>query len=203
MMRILPWITDGAVGFLDGYLFANIKAGSKFKVFEFGTGNSTLYFLSRGCWVTGVDHDEKWVKSVRGSAEAFDYSARLTISACPRPYHTLYLKDDYRIIAIDGMDRVACLRHVLTRGLPENCLLLLDNTERVRGSGPGKGPYANYMNLLQGFQMIHFEQPTVRGQAPAVGNYHDRSGHRVKHRWITTIAWSGNMGPFTTSGAEF
>ena len=55
-LHVLPWLTDGAVDFLDSYIFY-IKANQKRNpsIFEFGAGNSTLYFLSRGCYVASVE----------------------------------------------------------------------------------------------------------------------------------------------------
>ena len=92
MLRVLPWITDGATNFIDGYI-RNIKQRRKRvrpKVFEYGAGNSTLYWLDKGCLVEAVDHDEKWVESIRKTASAFNFSDRLSITKIDRPYHDAY-----------------------------------------------------------------------------------------------------------------
>lgn len=65
MLRVLPWVTDGAIDFLDTFISERRKMGFTTKVFEFGSGNSTLYFLSKGCFVTSVEHDANWAKNNR------------------------------------------------------------------------------------------------------------------------------------------
>ena len=43
-LHVLPWVTDGAANFLDGFIF-NIKQKYQRnpRIFEFGAGNSTLF----------------------------------------------------------------------------------------------------------------------------------------------------------------
>lgn len=49
-----PWIVFSAIDFL-GTLNLEGK-----KVFEYGSGGSTLFWLSKGCDVVSVEHDPKW-----------------------------------------------------------------------------------------------------------------------------------------------
>jgi hypothetical protein len=79
-----------------------------------------------------------------------------------------------------------------------NGILLLDNSERVMD-----GKYSSYLSMLDGFQFIHFQQPYVPTSGPGLGNYVDRSGNQVKHRWVTTVAWKNPKIMLTTSGDYF
>ena len=54
----LPWITFAAIDCLS----ASIKPGHK--VFEYGGGGSTLFFLEHGCNVITVEHDEEWFNNI-------------------------------------------------------------------------------------------------------------------------------------------
>ena len=54
----IPWITFGAIDFLKRYLSSDMK------VFEYGTGGSTLFFLDRVESVVSVEHDASWVEIV-------------------------------------------------------------------------------------------------------------------------------------------
>lgn len=49
-----PWITFDAIDFLTG------KARPGFKVFEWGSGGSTLFWLKCGASVVSVEHDQAW-----------------------------------------------------------------------------------------------------------------------------------------------
>lgn len=54
----LPWINFQAISFLENIL------KSDFKVFEFGGGGSSLFFLIKGCELITVEHDEKWFTEI-------------------------------------------------------------------------------------------------------------------------------------------
>jgi hypothetical protein len=54
----LPWINFPAIDFLKKYL----KHGMK--VFEYGGGGSTLFFLSNGCSVSTVEHSPEWFHNI-------------------------------------------------------------------------------------------------------------------------------------------
>lgn len=186
MLRVLPWITDGATNFLDGFISNNLKSSTK--VFEFGLGNSTLYFLSRGCHVTGVEHDANWLNMITSTAKVFGYE-KLSISLAPRPYFETYSTNQFEIISIDGRDRVLCLKKVLQLGLKDSSIIVLDNTERISSFN---ARYAEYTSLLEGMNVLHFEQPYIEGLDPSISSFPDRAGHRVNHRWITTIAFNSS-----------
>ena len=195
MLRVLPWITDGATNFLEGFLAS--RRGLPTKVFEFGLGNSTLFFLSRGCIVTGVDHDSKWFNAVTNAANCFEYSNH-NLKLANRPYSDSFQNNGYEIISIDGRDRTDCLRRVVNLGVPDTSILLLDNTERINGH---EGRYSEYSQLLEVMSVLHFEQPYLEGLGPEISSFPDRSGNRVNHRWITTIAFNESVS-YTSLGKK-
>lgn len=55
-----PWITVAAKNFLLQYL----KSKTDLKIFEFGTGGSTLFFLKYAKELTSVEHEPQWSKLV-------------------------------------------------------------------------------------------------------------------------------------------
>lgn len=54
--RRSPWITFAAVDFLQGWLTPEKK------VFEYGIGGSTLFFLDRVARLVSVEHDPEWCR---------------------------------------------------------------------------------------------------------------------------------------------
>lgn len=220
-LHVLPWLTDGALDFLDSHIFF-IKTSHKRnpRIFEFGAGNSTLYFLSRGCIVRSIEHDINWCKKIDDVSKCFGYQHRLKLTHGQRPYHKEFhaADDSYDLVLIDGRDRVKCLTGVIEemRRIPldKQPLLILDNTEHVADK------YAEYLSLLSGFSLLHFEAPFVFGGSvtsaetidglelpdgfPANGlaanAYRDRAGNASKGRWITTIAIPKGRSEFTSQG---
>src|SRR5690554_1369486 len=59
----LPWMTYDAIEFLDKICNSGIR------VFEWGSGGSTLFFASRCKDVVSVEHDTFWIKSLREKLE--------------------------------------------------------------------------------------------------------------------------------------
>lgn len=54
-----PWIVFEAKDWLDDYLDKGMK------VFEWGSGGSTLYFCEKTKAVVSIEHNEKWYKDVK------------------------------------------------------------------------------------------------------------------------------------------
>jgi len=193
MLRVLPWITDGATDFIENIICERNKKGQETRIFEFGSGNSTLYFLSRGCRVTSVDHDEEWGKKVLQSAQAFGYADKLKLITAERPYHHLYYDSEIDIAIIDGRDRVKCFQHVLENMKNKTQIIVFDNTERLDYK------YADAVPLIKkyGLHAIHFEQHQLEqsGKRFTTRNY---ARDRVFHRHITSVFFLSGM--YTTDG---
>jgi hypothetical protein len=190
------------------------------RVIEFGAGNSTLYFLSRGCLVTSVEHDQEWCRKIGDVADCFGYQDRLALTYAQRPYHNRFdaSANNYDLVFIDGRDRVKCLERIIEQlgrlSTSKQPMLILDNTKRVADK------YANYLSMLDGFSLFHFEAPFVFGgtvtqsetldgmilppglpsNGLAANAYRDRAANTSKGRWITTIAVPKGRCEFTSQG---
>lgn len=193
MLRVLPWITDGATDFIENIIFERNKLDKETRIFEFGSGNSTLYFLSRGCQVTSVDHDEEWSAKVLQSAQAFGYGDKLKLITAKRPYHHLYQDSDIDITIIDGRDRVKCFQHVLENMKNNKQIIVFDNTERLDYK------YSDAIPLIKqyGLHAIHFEQHQLE-QSDKRFTTRNYARDRVFHRHITSIFFLNSM--YTTDG---
>ena len=132
----LPWMTFGAIDFLDGYLQPGMR------VFEYGSGGSTLFYLRHGASVVAVEHDQSWGEVVRRAAPA-----ELDLHVCPptegegfesrmsegsfRDYVTRI--DSYGmfdLVVVDGRARNDCMKYGAGHVTPGG-MLVLDNSERT------------------------------------------------------------------------
>jgi hypothetical protein len=50
----IPWLVFGSIGFLNSWLNRSMK------VYEYGSGGSTLYFADHVASVVSVEHDKEW-----------------------------------------------------------------------------------------------------------------------------------------------
>lgn len=122
----VPWFTYGAINFLDQQQLQGLR------VFEFGTGNSTLYWVRRGCEVRAVEADENWANYVRsntvGKAEILHVGEIANYPSAILDFDNLF-----DIIIVDGADRPACAEKAVQKLAPGG-YIILDNSEAYSGT---------------------------------------------------------------------
>jgi hypothetical protein len=59
----LPWITVIAKNYIQEYL--NKKQKCETRIFEYGSGGSSLFFLNNASEVVSAEHDEEWFNKVK------------------------------------------------------------------------------------------------------------------------------------------
>jgi hypothetical protein len=171
-----PWIVFDAVDYLNSLSLENKR------VFEYGSGSSTLYWLSRNMPLVSVEHDSRWFELVRtylGKSTIIDYrlvqpeKSNLTLFDIANPL--LYLSDEpqfkgynfrsyvsqidefpngyFDVILVDGRARPACIRHSVPK-INVGGLLIVDNSDRSYYFDQTK-------TLLKEFQVIIFHGATA------------------------------------------
>ena len=149
-----PWMTFDAADYLVPRL------SPKAKVFEYGGGGSTLFWLKSNATLVSVEHDPQWFAVVRGRVHAsgdFDYRIvppeRAVMSATADPSDpTSYVSVDplfrgysfkkyvsqidafpdccFDIVMIDGRARPSCIMHSAGK-VKLGGFLILDNADRL------------------------------------------------------------------------
>lgn len=141
----LPWWTLDSMSLVDQFLTNRPGA----RVFEWGSGASTMWLEKRAAQVISVEYDSEWAKMMRpmiGSSTTL-----LEVPATPSPtpevpsqmwgHKDLDYRDyvaaidhvdgEFDLIVIDGRARSACLVHAMQRLSPDG-LIVFDNTNRER-----------------------------------------------------------------------
>ena len=144
LKRPLPWVTYPFISFIDSRLDKYMS------IFEYGSGNSTLWYSKRVNSVYSVEHDKLWYKKVRvriPSNTKIYYEALGNNDKYADLPNSLNMKFD--IIIIDGRDRVNCIKKSIT-SLKPNGVIVLDDSEREQ--------YLDGIRFLnaQGFRQIDF-----------------------------------------------
>jgi len=118
----IPWYTYTFIFFLEPRL------KSTFKVFEYGSGNSTRWYGARVQSITAVEHESDWIKIISPKLPA---NARMIESALDETYVQAVKNDQtqYQIIVVDGRKRVRCVSFAADFLTPDG-VLILDNSER-------------------------------------------------------------------------
>jgi hypothetical protein len=173
-----PWMTFDAIEALDAYLRPGMR------VFEYGSGGSTLFWAKKGAEVVSIEHDPAWFDAVRErlrSVPGVDYrlvepEAGTSGSSADPGDPRAYVSEDERyrgknfrryvtqidtfpegtfdLVSIDGRARPSCVQHAAPR-VKHGGLLVLDNAER---------PYylAQTREVLTGFR-----EQTLPGVLPS------------------------------------
>jgi hypothetical protein len=118
----IPWYTYACQSFLTK------RVRPDFRVFEYGSGHSTLWWSQRVAHVTSVEHNPRWYERIAKSA--------------PRNVHyILKQKDDdyapeaarhapkFDVVVIDGHDRARCALYA-PESLTDRGVVIWDNADR-------------------------------------------------------------------------
>jgi hypothetical protein len=179
----VPWWTYEAIARTEAFLNRTPEA----RVFEYGSGASTVWLARRAGSVVSVEHDESWHCLVASRLATLDLAsglehrlvppvpadagtARQYLSQKPghaglsfETYATAILREGglFDLIVIDGRARNACLQHAMTRLAPGG-LILFDNSgrSRYRAAIEGSGMVARRFRGLTP-SLPYFEETTV------------------------------------------
>lgn len=149
--RPLVWLTYAAI-----FLLAD-RVPPSARVFEYGAGNSTLWWAERVREVVACEHSEDWARLLQGQVPP-------NTLVLHRPLEQGYATtaDEFglfQIVVIDGRERVRCVPSAI-RSLAADGIIVWDNTDRQH--------YRNNFTILYnaGFQHIDFW-----GLAPGVDHF--------------------------------
>lgn len=143
----LPWWTFDAIERTEAFL--RDRPGAR--IFEYGSGASTIWLARRAAAVTSVEHDPDWHPIVSSKLRDYPHAQVLLVPADqvtdPDPrYHSIkpgwkgrsfraYVHSIdavpglFDLIVIDGRARAACLAHARKRLAPDG-MILFDNSHR-------------------------------------------------------------------------
>lgn len=120
----IPWFSYPFIDFLTPRLTNDLV------LFEFGSGNSTLFFAERVNTVISVEHNKEWYQIVN-SIKPSNVKLVQTESDSIYDYLEYFnnLKEKVDIIIVDGLHRNECLINSVNK-LSENGVIILDDSER-------------------------------------------------------------------------
>lgn len=140
----IPWVTYSFIDFIKDRL------KPEHAVFEFGSGNSTIFYAQRTGIVVSVEHDKEWYEKITATkpdnAEMIFCELQRDGDYCRMP---VKLGEEFDIIIVDGRDRVNCCIQAV-EALSSTGVIVLDDSER-----PGYRDGINYL-LDKGFKQLPF-----------------------------------------------
>lgn len=146
----IPWIAYPAIDVLEAGIHSELR------VFEYGSGNSTLWWARHVKSIHSVESDKDWYDAVCKKVPG-----HVTLHYVPLVRDGDYCRrvqegDAWHIIVVDGRDRVNCIKQSLPMLAPTG-VLVLDNSDRDE--------------YLEGIDMLKaqgFRELRLRGLAPLI-----------------------------------
>lgn len=138
----IPWFTYPAIDFLKERLNKNLT------VFEYGSGNSTLFFAQRVKEIISVETNKQWYEKIKlklpSNAKIILYEKDKSDFSYSKVLYSFNKK--YDLIIIDAIERNEVLMNAINF-LNEGGVIILDNSDRIE--------YQNSVSELIGF---HFNK---------------------------------------------
>ena len=120
----IPWCTYSFIKFIEPRL------KKTFNVFEYGCGNSTIWYAKRVNSIKAIEHNQNWRNTISMElpSNAYVYFKEFSING---DYAKAILNEEneFNIIVIDGIDRNNCLKYSL-RKITSDGIIVFDNSER-------------------------------------------------------------------------
>ncbi len=121
-----PWLTYPALDFLKN------RVAPTMSVFEYGTGNSTLWWAKRVKKLVSCEHDKEWYAAFKEKVTMGNTTYLLRRCKGDSEEYAreiLQYKDLFDVLVIDGRDRVNCAKNCLTSLRPGG-VVIWDNSDR-------------------------------------------------------------------------
>lgn len=140
----LPWLNYAFIKFLAPRLLPTMQ------VFEYGSGNSTLWFASKVGKIKSVEHDQTWITKLQ---TRLPNNAQVVFQSLDNKEAYIHevgkAQTLYDLIIVDGRERNRCVEACLPC-LSANGVIILDNAERESYLP------ARQMLITQGFRCLEF-----------------------------------------------
>jgi hypothetical protein len=167
----IPWYTYPATEYLLHLDF------SRLAVFEYGSGNSTLWWAKRAKSVFSVEDDKDWFEKISNNLASgsiqylLETNKNSYVSSAPK---------NVDVFIIDGKHRRECAEHVVKLGV--GVMLILDNSDWYPGT-------VEYLKASLGWFQIDFH-----GFGP-INNYTWTTSVFVNLQRHNELIYSGKLNP--------
>ena len=211
-LRVLPWLTPNCINFLNN-LFKWLPASivpAKLNVLEVGGGNSSLYFLSKGCKIVTIESDDNYIADLRNTATAAGFSVDICTANNQECFIEQSIADliiikatdiseiaksvllkNYDIFINDGISRHEFLEFYIENKMES--MLILDNCEYCANCGYLSLSSAyperikSFRNFLRSSNYKHYLFEQIEGRDGH--GIPDATGNEISGRWISAVAW--------------
>lgn len=152
----IPWYTYPAIEYISQFDYSNKK------VFEFGTGYSSMYWAKRAKKVISIEDKPEWFAKFSAEFQAPNWQMRYCDEK--QGYEDTIFTDNekYDVIIIDGKRRAECAANAV-KALAAGGMIILDDSDRINTS-------QEYVLAVQNLRKANLLQVDFYGFCP-MNNY--------------------------------
>lgn len=151
----IPWCAYSFIYFID----ARLKRD--FRVFEYGSGHSTLWYAKKVKEIIAVEHDDVWQAKVSSELPT---NARVIFRQLENGYTSeISHHGTFDIVIVDGRRRAECAHSILTALKPDG-IIVWDDSDR-----------SDFLDCKEIFTNHHFREIQFKGLAPIGVNFRQTS----------------------------
>lgn len=146
----IPWLSLPLIDFISPRL------KSSFSMFEYGCGNSTLFFADRLKLIHSIEHHKGWYDKINSTLPS---NAFLHFYNLEEGYSEAILdfENSFDIVLIDGRKRVECCKNSIEKLSPSG-VLIFDDIQRER-----------YSPIFEELGKLEFKELPFWGMNPGSG----------------------------------
>ena len=118
----IPWYTYPAIEYLSQFKYTEMK------VFEYGSGNSSLFWAERCHSIISVEHNKEWFDQINKTT----LPNQIILLAEDKESYIKSLEESgeiFDLIIIDGIHRQDCARNIAGHLNKEGGIVILDNSD--------------------------------------------------------------------------
>ncbi|MCX7953792.1 MAG: hypothetical protein N3A01_01225 [Bacteroidales bacterium] len=127
----IPWYTYPCIEYLSTLDF------SKKVVFEYGSGNSTIWWAKNAMYVVSVENDIKWYNKIKNDCKSLS-NVKVIFANSKDEYIRSIIEENtfFDVVVIDGRWRGECAKIVGSSNVLNNngFLIILDNSDWYRNT---------------------------------------------------------------------
>lgn len=152
----IPWYTYPAIEYLSQFDYHNKK------IFEYGTGYSSMYWAKRAQKVISIEDKPEWFAKFSKEFSASNWQMRYCDEK--QGYEDMIFADNenYDVIVIDGKRRAECAACAV-KSLADGGMIILDDSDRINTS-------LEYVNAVKNLRNADLLQVDFYGFCP-MNNY--------------------------------
>jgi predicted O-methyltransferase YrrM len=153
----IPWMNYAVVKLLE----SSLQGVEDIKLFEYGSGSSTIFFANIVKQVFSCEHDSEWFNRIKAKVPQ-----NVSLMYRQEDEDGMYCRaindvdDNFDIVVVDGRDRPNCIKQALYH-LTDRGIVILDDSHRQ-----------DYEEVLGIVRNLGFRTLTIEGMKPLVKRTH-------------------------------